>query len=418
MKRLPILLLAASVMTASCGGDSAVSSAATVQLGENAGVWARLPDDAFSGDPAVGGMVSVAVGGPGFVAVGSDYSGDRWYAAVWTSPDGLSWTRVPHDEAVFGGSVNATMLSVTTGGPGLVAVGYVGLLEGDEISAVHLPADRDQDAAVWTSSDGYTWTRVPDDEAVFGGDSYQLMYAVTEAASGLVAVGYDGPPHARNAAVWTSPDGYTWTRVPDDQSALEGGVMRSVIAADPGLVAVGQSDWLDGDPSSATGATIRHDAAVWTSPDGLTWTRIPDDEAVFAGSGEQRMRSVAVGGSGLVAAGAEYSDGEWHAAVWTSPDAYTWSRVPVDETVFGSAVIESVVEAEGLGLVLVGHDAPSAVVWTSPDGITWVRVPHDETVFGASDMRSVTAGGPGLVTVGTALATGLEWDAAAWYWTP
>ena len=45
-------------------------------------------------------------------------------AAVWTSPDGFTWSRVPHDEAVFGGAGEQKMVSVTGGGLGLVAVGY------------------------------------------------------------------------------------------------------------------------------------------------------------------------------------------------------------------------------------------------------------------------------------------------------
>ena len=69
-------------------------------------------------------MLSVVAGGPGLVAVG--YDGPRGYkdAAAWTSPDGLSWARVPHDDAVFGGDDSQGMNSVAAGGPGLVAVGY------------------------------------------------------------------------------------------------------------------------------------------------------------------------------------------------------------------------------------------------------------------------------------------------------
>ena len=42
---------------------------------------------------------------------------------VWTSVDGITWSRVPHDEAVFGGEGDQEISSVTAGGPGLVAVG-------------------------------------------------------------------------------------------------------------------------------------------------------------------------------------------------------------------------------------------------------------------------------------------------------
>jgi hypothetical protein len=101
-------------------------------------------------------MWSVTVGGPGLVAVGWDWSGGDIDAAVWTSPDGVTWSRVPHDESIFGGPGFQEILSVAVGGPGLVAVGL------DE-------AGGDRDAVVWTSPDGITWSRVPHDESIFGG---------------------------------------------------------------------------------------------------------------------------------------------------------------------------------------------------------------------------------------------------------
>ncbi len=78
--------------------------------------WSRVPHDetVFGGLEEQINMWSVTVGGPGLVAVGSDGPD----AAVWTSPDGITWSQVPHDAAVFGGEMN----SVTVGGPGLVAV--------------------------------------------------------------------------------------------------------------------------------------------------------------------------------------------------------------------------------------------------------------------------------------------------------
>ncbi len=91
---------------------------------------------------------------------------------VSTIPEPLSssgWSRVPHDETVFGGEYAQTMWSVTVGGPGLVAVGW------DELRG----------AVVWTS-DGVTWSRVPHEAAVFGGG---LLLSVIVGGPGLVAVG-------------------------------------------------------------------------------------------------------------------------------------------------------------------------------------------------------------------------------------
>ncbi len=96
-------------------------------------------------------------------------------------------------------------------------------------------------------------------------------------------------------AAWTSPDGVTWTRIADDVTARS--FMTGVTAGGPGLVAVG----LD-----LSGST-----AVWTSVDGITWSQAPHDDAVF-GSYPDWISDVTVGGPGLVAVGGNSDD----AAVW------------------------------------------------------------------------------------------------------
>jgi hypothetical protein len=161
--------------------------------------------------------------------------------------------------------------------------------------------------------------------------------------------------------------------------------MYSVTAGGPGLVAVGQA-----------GSFVQR-AAVWTSPDGIAWSRIPHDDTLFEGA---IMSGATAGGPGLVAVG----HSEPNAAVWTSPDGITCSRVPHDGAVFGGDTDDdygvysmSSVTAGGPGLVAVGRDPFGAAVWTSGDGLTWFRVPHTDEVFGGGDhleMRSVTVGGP------------------------
>ena len=84
------------------------------------------------------------------------------------------------------------MSSVTAGGPGLVAVGW-GFADFD-----------DDDAAVWTSADGLTWSRVPYDDSALGGEGFQSMTSVTTGGPSLVAVGLE----EGRAAVWVgAPDG-------------------------------------------------------------------------------------------------------------------------------------------------------------------------------------------------------------------
>ncbi len=420
MKRLAVLLLVAVSLTA-CGSQSdpgtvasttpleattttpntapaTTSTTPTEPPPAQTGVWARVPhDEAVFGGDGNQWMWSVTDGGPGLVAVGSDEPEGDWGAAVWTSTDGLAWTRVIDEQGVFTGEGRPAMNWVIPAGPGLVAVGSNG-------------AGGHWDAAVWTSANGLDWSLVPDDEAALDRANNQLMMEVAAGGPGLVAVGYDGPWSDLDAAVWTSTDGITWTQVPHDETLFGGEGdqwIGSVVAGGPGLVAAG-GDWSGGD----------EDAAVWTSVDGLIWNRVPHDEEVFGGDGGQWIGGVVAGGPGIVAVGSDHGD----AAAWTSPDGVTWARLFDDETVLGGTGDQwmAAITADAPGLVAVGSDDGDAAVWTSPDGLTWAQVPHDEAVFGgegAQVMRAVTVGGPGLVAVGTDYEQG-DQDAAVWYWTP
>jgi hypothetical protein len=71
------------------------------------------------------------------------------------------------------------------------------------------------------------------------------------------------------------------------------------------LVAVGDEGWREGGPEGVL--------AIWTSIDGITWTRVPDDDAAFGGSG---LGGFAAWGSGLIAVGEK----DRGAAVWIFSD--------------------------------------------------------------------------------------------------
>ena len=360
--------------------------------------WSRVPhNEAVFGGAGGQQMFSVTVGGPGLVAVGMDRSlGEEWDAAAWTSPDGITWSRVAHDEAVFGGVRKQVMNSVTVGGPGLVAVG----------SEASIGADGDRDAVVWTSPDGITWDRVPDDEALFSGDGYQTMFSVTAAGPGLVAVGVDARVGDRNTAVWASVDGITWSRVVPHGEAdfgvvIVGGEMvvgeTNVTVGGPGLVAVGSAGTLEErDPQGNQTATFSGVAAVWTSVDGITWSRVPHEGGIVSPDGQslgvsrsdfdfgvvfQAMKSVTVAGGELIAVGLSGSISGWDAAVWTSPDGITWSRIPHDESVFGGADSPrmSSVTVGGPGLVAVGWDGSGDGGFDNDfgDAAVWIAVPQD-----------------------------------------
>lgn len=367
--------------------------------------WSRVAhDEDILGGGGEQQMNGVVAGGPGLVAVGSDESGGDQDAAVWTSSDGVNWSRVAHDEAVLGGEGPQRMLSVTASGQGVVAVG-----------AGSNGSDGPVDGMVWTSPDGLEWSRVPHDEAVFGGDGVEEILSVAAGGPGFVAVGTELPPS--DAVVWVSPDGFSWSRISDDLGVMSGDGNQSSwgVASGPRLlVNVGRDEF-----AGTWGA------AVWTSPDGVAWSRVPDDESVLGA--RDVLISVIAGGPGFVAVGAYDADSDRDAAVWVSSDGVTWSRIAHDADVFGGAGIQSMAAAASgaTGFVAVGWDESGgfsdAAAWTSPDGVRWSRVPHNEGVFGGErdqEMLSVTAGGPGFVAVGLDGSSGsVDFDAAVWIGT-
>ena len=265
----------------------------------------------------------------------------------------LGWERIQNQEAF----ADAAIVAVTSGGPGLVAVG-----EADEEA---LTGEYRGDVAVWVSADGTAWERI--DDPSFTGDSdsscttvtlYQGVWRVASGPLGIVAVGRD----ACNGAVWTSEDGRNWTEVIDDDwlgnpIAVAGGVT----AGGPGWVAVGG----DG----------RGNGAIWISEDGVDWTAVQDDDLLASAGSHVYMSDVAAGGPGLVAVG---STGFWEAgtersAIWVSTDGFDWERLP-DDTIDHGELFRIVRDEAGRRLMVISRPTstvPDWMLWTSSDGINW-----------------------------------------------
>jgi len=128
----------------------------------------------------------------------------------WTSVDGTTWGDVQLDE-VTNLAVDGPLSQVrglASGRSGIVAVGSRSL----------------DDAAVWVSADGLSWHSAPPGQAAFvspfpDGFTWGGIRAVAAGPGGYVAVGGDGQcgggecPSAETA-IWTSTDGESWERVP------------------------------------------------------------------------------------------------------------------------------------------------------------------------------------------------------------
>ena len=246
------------------------------------------------------------------------------YAGVWISPDGATWTSVGTGDAAL---ADAAMNDVISDGQGLVAVG--------------------SDATVWTSANGLEWTKVFREPRA--NELQTEMTSVIATDSGFIAVGasgigassssgsssaWDHEPGWTRAAVWSSVDGVTWSRLPHDEQVFGGAAgehcrMNDVVGEGPGLIAGGICEWYSEAPARSEGLSSDGGrAVVWTSPDGISWSRhrIPDDALTPGPDGEidQGISSMAVIGSRILAVGT---------ASWISTDGVSWQELNHDHDV-------------------------------------------------------------------------------------
>ena len=212
--------------------------------------------------------------------------------------------------------------------------------------------DNTLDAAVWLTEDGgETWPRVAENDADLAGEHSQVMKDVVEVDGRLVAVGRDGT----DAAVWTSTDGTDWSRVQDADLAAPIGYleMNAITTLGSRVVAVGREQATPGG---------RFAAAAWISFDqGETWRQGTGD---FASSGQQ-LRDVAAAPPELVAVGSDHTPGPV-AAVWSSADGETWTRVQSSALAAGDDVVMECIRRVANGTLLGGgSEGGDAAIWES-----------------------------------------------------
>ncbi len=267
-----------------------------ILFSEDGESWARIPSDTAAFPPGAW-ITAVTDGGPGYVAVGAvavDSRDGISEASIWSSTDGVSWTRV--DQAPGEGYESSAIHDIVNTGSVLVAVGTA-----EDAGGSPRPQG---DLLVWTSSDGMVWER--------GALSSErgLVVAVTAHDEAVVAVGYEG----NFLTAWVSADtggAFSAQRMPGGSNAFPFGVLA------------------DGDRLLAVGVQFpaRSAAIAWTSEDGsATWFEVTREsnssEGLFGDPNDQRpagFRGVTAFGDGFVAVG---GTGNGSAPVWIG----TWNE--------------------------------------------------------------------------------------------
>jgi len=322
------------------------------------------------------------------LALGRIHDGAEWTVAAWTSSYGTSWTQVP--TSFTPGRRMVYDLVAHPGG--YTAVGYV-------ISAGQM------DMAWWESTDGLNWV-----EAVLPEPGDQAGFGLVAVGDRLVAVGVhqpdeDGTLTAGSAgeepAVWDSAvggSGFTRT-VTSGLAGVEAGLAWDITSGGPGLVAVGRVLTVGG-PA---------DAAVWTSPDGVAWTRQGSGSADLGGSGHDVIDAVLSVEGLLVAAGRTGTTDDSDLAVWQSFDGIIWTRV-LEQAAPGRQTVSAIAWEPALGLIVVGASGPGG----DSDAAVWIGQPGGggaEPIAGAWERLVAEAGWVGVTGVAAAGNDGRVWVA-------
>ena len=375
MRRAPLVLLIAGILSAGCASQSSgpASASATPEPTELPASATPEPPPTVSWEAATvpaSGQTSAALavvpGGDGLVAIGFD---GQFGSMVWTSTDGREWTDLPQP-----GFENEGLTSVIQLDDGLLAVGRGDTLDVDT-----------QLAAAWMSQDGTSWRRVEGGTEMRG-----QMIDVVATEMGFFAVG--GVPGDDAAGIWRSTDGEIWERI---GSEFDHAFMWAITEGGPGLVVSG---WR---------RNPEPDLAVWTSADGEEWTLAPDPEGFEGFEGTDMIdydgTLVMVGGSVF----------ESEARIWTSRDGVAWEVADVSESLAEASTRRLV--ATPFGLVALGGRGMDGAAWISRDGLSWapfgesVRNAHFTFAYVADDTLIVT----GATQVGT-LETGIDTRAMIW----
>jgi hypothetical protein len=216
-------------------------------------IWASVNGGRrWQDSPAHLQISAVTSGGEGLIAFVSARSPTQlWMTQLWTSTNGVTWRQLRVANKTF---ASAQVISVTRGGPGYVAGGF--------ISEAGTPSR----GTIWTSLHGLAWTEVPHAGTVFAGSATGISQVVAGPA-GVAAVGEVAGPTLRDA-IWASREGTHWRRADDS------------FVTTPGLPSLPLAVWQGGFAEIQDTGT---GAELYASQDGLSWTRMGSDD-LFGGS--------------------------------------------------------------------------------------------------------------------------------------
>ena len=338
--------------------------------------WRSVALDGGVAPPDTSEVYRVAAGPAGWLAFGSVCCTAEEGPAIWTSADGLDWTRRPIEGDI---DATATLGDAVGTAEGWLIVGGSG-----------------GEAAIWSSDDGQTWEAVDLEAAGLGPGG---LWDVAVANGQLLAVGtVDDAAGTHDGAIFASDDGLAWRRVAADDPTLTGPDEEELVRVatfDGGVFVVGnhgtheervQCEQLLGAVAGLDGAPAPDRSALscgwgrehhWLSADGESWRRLAPLDPLPGEPIDRRVRPLefrllASGGPGLVNLAEDRRAPEGDSGLWTSVDGRAWEPVDTFGPVRPNAGTSGFAIL-GAGVIAIGDVGEAGgwkpAIWTGQIGV-------------------------------------------------
>jgi hypothetical protein len=306
-------------------------------------------------DGGARGYASLTVFNGGLVYIGgsANPNADPAFARhdIWSSTDGINWFLVD-DNPPF--SKRLRHAAFVMNGKLWVLGGQVP----DGAGGTQWALD------AWSSSNSSAWTK-----ELTGGLGATYLAQVVQRPDRVTLIGGIQRGYSNN--VWQTTNGNDWTEL-SAHAQFSPRATRGV--------SFGGHVWIIGGATAESTGGARSNE-IWRSDDGTQWTRVATQGTIFS---PRDGHCVVVFGNKLWVIGGW--DGEIGAGgtetrlndVWSSDDGVTWTKHdPTGGVIFAPVVGHDVVAFQNKLWVIAGNvqnDTDSSEVWSSDDGDTWTPV--------------------------------------------
>ncbi len=222
-------------------------------------------------------------------------------------------------------------------------------------------------AWVATGHTALSWNETLEPREIFGGPNIVGFGGMAAGAHGFTVAGtWTAPVGGAILAVWTSPDGVVWTRN-DSAPAFKG--LPGEILFGEGIADSPRGLLLVATAEAPTaGAPLQRHGAILFSAAGLGWTRLLASQIARVAP-DSTFDAVSTGGSGWVISGTDSTKGQTWPAVWyVTADHQLGGPIRLGRPFSSVGSHTTALAVDGRHLLVADTNSDRAALWTASIG--------------------------------------------------